>query len=143
MLTAAVTVKSVQCPLNRNGPPHTAGYAKKRDIDLGRHALWELFHSLLCMLTFGRGLLDFILLQAPAVTFPDDFPNSVRHFLLIGFLASFICAIVFFYMGYSRKNNTVMHAVLFFVCAITAWYIPAFPIPFFSAVPVFSPRPGG
>ena len=79
--------------------------------------------------------LDFILLQAPAVTFPDDFPNSVRHFLLIGFLASFICAIIFFYMGYSRKNNTVMHAVLFFVCAITAWYIPAFPIPLLFRCP--------
>jgi len=25
---------------------------------------------------------------APAITFPDDYPNSVRHFLLIGFLVS-------------------------------------------------------
>ena len=26
---------------------------------------------------------------APVITFPDDYPNSVRHFLLIGFLVSF------------------------------------------------------
>jgi len=25
---------------------------------------------------------------APVITFPDDYPNSVRHFLLIGFLVS-------------------------------------------------------
>jgi len=56
----------------------------------------------------------------PVVTFPDDYPNSVRHFLLIGFLAMFIGAGVFFYMGVSRKVNTTMHTVVFFVCAITA-----------------------
>eukprot|EP00961_Rhodomonas_salina_P220496 2980991-Rhodomonas_salina.1 len=41
--------------------------------------------------------------EEPTVTFPDDYPNSVRHFLLIGFLGMFIGAIVFFYMGISRK----------------------------------------
>ena len=27
--------------------------------------------------------------DTPTVTFPDDYPNSVRHFLLIGFLGMF------------------------------------------------------
>ena len=56
------------------------------------------------------------------VTFPDDYPNSVRHFLLIGFLAMFLGAGVFFYMGAARKVNSTMHTVIFFVCAVTAWY---------------------
>ena len=63
--------------------------------------------------------------ETPVVTFPDDYPNSVRHFLLIGFLAMFIGAGVFFYMGATRKVNTTMHTVIFFVCAITAWYAAA------------------
>merc|ERR1712167_475651 len=32
--------------------------------------------------------------DTPTVTFPDDYPNSVRHFLLIGFLGMFIVAAV-------------------------------------------------
>ncbi|EKX44849.1 hypothetical protein GUITHDRAFT_152884 [Guillardia theta CCMP2712] len=56
----------------------------------------------------------------PTVTFPDDYPNSVRHFLLIGFLGMFIGAIVFFYMGISRKVNTVMHVLTFFIAAVSA-----------------------
>ena len=28
--------------------------------------------------------------DTPTVTFPDYYPNSVRHFLLIGFLGMFI-----------------------------------------------------
>ena len=58
--------------------------------------------------------------DTPTVTFPDDYPNSVRHFLLIGFLGMFIGAIVFFYMGISRKVNTVMHVLTFFVAAVSA-----------------------
>merc|ERR1719453_2432729 len=58
--------------------------------------------------------------EEPTVTFPDDYPNSVRHFLLIGFLGMFIGAIVFFYMGISRKVNTVMHVLTFFVAAVSA-----------------------
>eukprot|EP00287_Rhodomonas_sp_CCMP768_P014384 CAMPEP_0196757262 /NCGR_PEP_ID=MMETSP1091-20130531/103575_1 /TAXON_ID=302021 /ORGANISM="Rhodomonas sp., Strain CCMP768" /LENGTH=271 /DNA_ID=CAMNT_0042106033 /DNA_START=748 /DNA_END=1563 /DNA_ORIENTATION=- len=58
--------------------------------------------------------------EEPTVTFPDDYPNSVRHFLLIGFLGMFIGAIVFFYMGISRKVNTVMHVLVFFVAAVSA-----------------------
>lgn len=62
------------------------------------------------------------------VTFPDDYPNSVRHFLLIGFLAMFLGAGVFFYMGAARKVNSTMHTVIFFVCAVTAWYVGGFGI---------------
>ena len=58
--------------------------------------------------------------DTPTVTFPDDYPNSVRHFLLIGFLGMFIGAIVFFYMGISRKVNTVMHVLTFFVASTLA-----------------------
>merc|ERR1719263_599632 len=78
-------------------------------------------------MTFRRAMAAFIgrrLLQdeddTPTVTFPDDYPNSVRHFLLIGFLGMFIGAIVFFYMGISRKVNTVMHVLTFFVAAVSA-----------------------
>ena len=58
--------------------------------------------------------------EAPTVTFPDDYPNSVRHFLLIGFLGMFIGSIVFFYMGISRKVNTVSHVLTFFIAAVLA-----------------------
>jgi bacteriorhodopsin len=57
---------------------------------------------------------------APTVTFPDDYPNSVRHFLLIGFLGMFIGSIVFFYMGISRKVNTVSHVLTFFIAAVAS-----------------------
>jgi hypothetical protein len=57
---------------------------------------------------------------APTVTFPDDYPNSVRHFLLIGFLGMFIGAIVFFYMGISRKVNTISHVLTFFIAAVAS-----------------------
>ena len=56
----------------------------------------------------------------PTVTFPDDYPNSVRHFLLIGFLGMFIGSIVFFYMGISRKVNTVSHVLTFFIAAVAS-----------------------
>ena len=58
--------------------------------------------------------------DTPTVTFPDDYPNSVRHFLLIGFLGMFIGAIVFFYMGNSRKVNTITHVLTFFIAAVAA-----------------------
>ena len=68
----------------------------------------------------GRRLLQDEEDDTPTVTFPDDYPNSVRHFLLIGFLGMFIGAIVFFYMGISRKVNTVMHVLTFFIAAVSA-----------------------
>ena len=65
-------------------------------------------------------LLDENEAEEPVVTFPDDYPNSVRHFLLIGFLGMFIGAIVFFYMGISRKVNTITHVLTFFIAAVAA-----------------------
>ena len=41
-------------------------------------------------------------LSSVVVTFPDDYPNSVRHFLMIGFLGMLIGAGIFFYMGYGE-----------------------------------------
>jgi len=58
--------------------------------------------------------------STPVVTFPDDYPNSVRHFLLIGFLGMFIGSIVFFYMGISRKVNTISHVLTFFMAAVAS-----------------------
>jgi len=68
----------------------------------------------------GRRLLQDEEDDTPTVTFPDDYPNSVRHFLLIGFLGMFIGAIVFFYMGISRKVNTITHVLTFFIAAVAA-----------------------
>ena len=67
-----------------------------------------------------RRLLEDAAAEEPVVTFPDDYPNSVRHFLLIGFLGMFIGAIVFFYMGISRKVNTISHVLTFFIAAVAA-----------------------
>jgi bacteriorhodopsin len=70
---------------------------------------------------WGAGLRrDKMADAAPTVTFPDDYPNSVRHFLLIGFLGMFIGSIVFFYMGISRKVNTVSHVLTFFIAAVAS-----------------------
>jgi len=35
------------------------------------------------------------------VSFPDDYPNSVRHFLMVGFMGFLIGAGIFFYFGYT------------------------------------------
>ena len=35
------------------------------------------------------------------VSFPDDYPNSVRHFLMVGFMGFLIGAGIFFYYGYT------------------------------------------
>ena len=56
----------------------------------------------------------------PVVTFPDDYPNLVRSFLLIGFLGMFIGSIVFFYMGISCKVNTISHVLTFFMAAVAS-----------------------
>ena len=54
------------------------------------------------------------------VTFPDDYPNSVKHVLLIGSMAFFIGAIVFLYLSMTRKKATVAHSLLFLSSAIAA-----------------------
>ena len=47
---------------------------------------------------------NFVILQDPpadvVVSFPDDYPNSVRHFLMVGFFGMLIGAGIFLYFGY-------------------------------------------
>jgi len=54
------------------------------------------------------------------VSFPDDFPNSVKHFLMIGFMGMLIGSGIFLYMGLSRKQNTMTHVLTFFICVLSA-----------------------
>ena len=85
---------------------------------MGRAELSRAYSHVLYIVCTARVVQDEE--DTPTVTFPDDYPNSVRHFLLIGFLGMFIGAIVFFYMGISRKVNTVMHVLTFFIAAVSA-----------------------
>jgi len=54
------------------------------------------------------------------VSFPDDYPNSVRHFLLIGFMGMLLGAGIFFYQGITRKVNTMSHVLCFFIAVLSA-----------------------
>ena len=60
------------------------------------------------------------LLDAGDVTFPDDYPNSVKHVLLIGSLGFFIGTIVLGYLLLSRKKASVSHSLLFLSSAVAA-----------------------
>jgi bacteriorhodopsin len=54
-----------------------------------------------------------------SVTFPDAFPNSVRHWLLIGFLGTGIGAAAAFYLALGSPRELTMPSVLAsMVCAI-------------------------
>jgi hypothetical protein len=90
----------------------------KKDLLVLILAFQDRTKGRMAAMQMGRRLLQDE--DTPTVTFPDDYPNSVRHFLLIGFLGMFIGAIVFFYMGISRKVNTVMHVLTFFIAAVSA-----------------------
>jgi hypothetical protein len=49
---------------------------------------------------------------APAdVTFPEDFPNSVKHFLLIGAMGMLIGAGIILYLAMVRSKASVAHSV--------------------------------
>jgi len=67
---------------------------------------------------------NFVILQDPpadvVVSFPDDYPNSVRHFLMVGFFGMLIGAGIFLYFGISRKVNTMTHVLTFFVAVLSA-----------------------
>merc|ERR1712216_158124 len=54
------------------------------------------------------------------VSFPDDYPNSVRHFLLIGFMGMLLGAGIFFYQGITREVNTMSHVLCFFIAVLSA-----------------------
>jgi len=60
---------------------------------------------------------------AAVVTFPGDYPNSVKHFLLIGWAMFGIGAGVLFYIGtwaLPAEKRTSLHPVAFLVCASCA-----------------------
>ena len=51
------------------------------------------------------------------VEFPADYPNSVRHFFLIGFLAQLLTSALFFFMSLRKGHESMPHAL--------AWIAPA------------------
>jgi len=55
-----------------------------------------------------------------AVKFPDDYPNSVKHFLLLGALGMLIGAVVLLFMQMSRQKSSLPHAVTFIIPAVGA-----------------------
>lgn len=54
------------------------------------------------------------------VTFPDDYPNSVKHFLLMGCVGFAFGAIVFLYLTIMRTKSSVTHSLMFLIAAIGA-----------------------
>jgi bacteriorhodopsin len=57
---------------------------------------------------------------APVITFPEDYPNSVRPFLLIGFLGNIISAGVFFFLSTAKEHRSVIGSFTWMTCAIAA-----------------------
>jgi len=57
---------------------------------------------------------------APVISFPDDYPNSVRHFLLIGFLGNLISAGVFFFLSMAKEHKSVISSFTWMCCTISA-----------------------
>jgi len=53
------------------------------------------------------------------VTFPDDYPNSVKHFLLIGCLGMLIGSCVFLWLSMSRPKSSLPHVLMFMAAAIS------------------------
>jgi hypothetical protein len=42
----------------------------------------------------------FSILDDVVVSFPADYPNSVKHFLMLGFVGMLIGSAIFFYFGF-------------------------------------------
>merc|ERR1712216_406739 len=57
---------------------------------------------------------------SPVVSFPEDYPNSVRHFLLIGFLGNIISAGVFFFLSTAKEHPSIIGSFTWMTCAIAA-----------------------
>jgi len=55
-----------------------------------------------------------------AITFPDDYPNSVKHFLVIAALGMAIGAGIFLYLGMNRPKNTLTHSIAFIIASVSA-----------------------
>jgi len=45
------------------------------------------------------------------VVFPDDYPNSVKHFLMLGAIGFLIGAIVFLTLNFMRVRRSLAHSV--------------------------------
>ena len=45
------------------------------------------------------------------VVFPDDYPNSVKHFLMLGAIGFLIGAIVFLALNFMRVRRSLAHSV--------------------------------
>jgi len=54
------------------------------------------------------------------VSFPEDYPNSVKHFLLIGCLGMLLGACVFLWLSMSRPKSSLPHVLMFMAAAISA-----------------------
>lgn len=61
-----------------------------------------------------------ILNEAGEVTFPDDYPNSVKHVLLIGTVGFSVASAVFIYLAMTRKKASVAHSLTFLGSAVAA-----------------------
>eukprot|EP00960_Hanusia_phi_P074017 768137-Hanusia_phi.AAC.3 len=55
-----------------------------------------------------------------SVSFPNDYPNSVKHFLLIGSLGMFLGACVFLYLSVTRAKSSLAHTLVFLTAAIAS-----------------------
>jgi hypothetical protein len=45
------------------------------------------------------------------VVFPDDYPNSVKHFLMLGAIGFLIGAVVFLTLNFMRVRRSLAHSV--------------------------------
>jgi len=54
------------------------------------------------------------------VVFPDDYPNSVKHFLMLGAVGLLIGAIVFITLNFMRAKRSTAHSVTFILTTVLA-----------------------
>jgi|Transcript_19145 bacteriorhodopsin len=54
------------------------------------------------------------------ITFPDDYPNSVKHFLLIGAVGMMVGAGICLYLSMTRTKPSLYHSIAFIMPAISA-----------------------
>jgi len=54
------------------------------------------------------------------VVFPDDYPNSVKHFLMLGAIGMLIGAIVFISLNFLRAKRSTAHSVTFILTTVLA-----------------------
>merc|ERR1712230_191967 len=54
------------------------------------------------------------------VVFPDDYPNSVKHFLMLGAVGMLIGAVVFLSLNMLRSKRSTVHSVTFILATVMA-----------------------